>query len=393
MRSLIFKSFLFFSCVFALHVNAQDQYVWQQKTGIPAVGRHRACGCAIGDRGYIGLGHINNAQGEIIYNDWWEYDPGTDTWMQKANFGGGVRYHAVSFAIGNYGYVATGTSTFSDNDDLWRYNPATNLWDLRCPVPGGQRSGAVAFVINGKGYVALGDWQTDCEEYDPVSNTFTTKATSIVSGYSSVAAVVNGKAYVGVGSGTSWAEYDPANDLWTMKAMFPGISRFGSGCFAYNNWVYVVSGSNWATEYPDAFAYNPVTDQWVQVSDFPGQARHYFVTFNIGNRVYGGTGTSGTNYNDFWEYGNLNDVEETSEGYQVRAFPNPVIDKAEFDFEKPLADGAEFSLINANGQLVRSEKINSTQHWMFDRNVLPAGTYLYSIVSDGTKMNGKLILQ
>jgi N-acetylneuraminic acid mutarotase len=385
--------FVAFAAGFVLQLNAQDEYVWNQKTGIPAIGRHRACGCAVGDRGYIGLGHINNSQGEIIYDDWWEYDPGTDTWMQKANFAGGVRYHAVAFAIGNFAYVGTGTSTWNDNDDLWKYNPATNQWTLVSQVPGGVRSGAVAFTINGKGYIALGDYQTDVEEYNPATNSWITKATSIVGGYSSVAAVVNGKAYVGVGSGTSWAEFDPVANSWTMKATFPGISRFGSGCFAYNGWVYVVSGSDWVNEYPDAYAYNPATNTWVQVSDFPGQARHYFVCFNIDDRVYGGTGTSGTNYNDFWEYGNLSGVEET-ENSQVKIFPNPVIDRAEFDFATELSANADFQLMNASGQLVREEKISSVRNWIFERGDLAAGTYFYSITSGNeTKMNGKLILQ
>ena len=37
---------------------------------------------------YIGTG---NGNGYNLYNDFWEYDPSTNTWTQKANFGGSAR--------------------------------------------------------------------------------------------------------------------------------------------------------------------------------------------------------------------------------------------------------------------------------------------------------------
>jgi hypothetical protein len=54
--------------------------------------------------------------------DLWEYDPITDTWTQKADFGGVGRSNAFVFTIGPRAYVgngATGTSTFVA--DMWAY--------------------------------------------------------------------------------------------------------------------------------------------------------------------------------------------------------------------------------------------------------------------------------
>lgn len=394
MLTPIRKTFmLLFTCI-ALFASAQDQYAWVQKASIPAVGRHRACGCSVGDRGYIGLGHINNMNASINYPDWWEYDPGTDSWMQKANFPTGGRYHSIAFGIGNFAYVGTGSDWNGDHDDMWKYNPATNVWTPIATLPGGPRSGAVAFTINGKGYVTLGDFQTDCWEYDPSMNTWTVKAMCPVGGYSSVGAVQNGKAYVGVGSGTQWMEFNPSTNTWTMKATFPGAYRFGSGCFSYDGWVYVVSGSDWSQEFPDAFAYNPNTDAWVQVTGFPGMSRHYFTCFAIGARVYGGTGTSGTNFNDFWEFGTLSDVNSIVMNDHVKVFPNPVIDRAQFDFENALKQRGTFQLFDANGKLVREEQIDPCESWIFERNDLASGIYTYSISSASTSItNGKIILQ
>lgn len=381
--------------IFAFTLNAQDQYVWTQKTSIPAVGRHRACGCAVGDRGYIGLGHINNSTNSINYPDWWEYDPGTDSWMQKANFPPGGRYHAIAFSVGNFAYVGTGSDWGGDHDDMWKFSPATNTWTPIASLPGGVRSGAVAFSINGKGYVTLGDYQTDCWEYNPATGSWIQKAMCPVGGYSSVGAVLNGKAYVGVGEGTQWMEFDPVGNIWTMKPPYQGPSYvFGSGCFAYDGWIYVVSGSNWTDEYPYSYAFNPATNTWVQTQDFPGQARHYFTCFTIGNRAYGGTGTSGTNFNDFWEFGTLSGIEDHAENKEVKIFPNPVVDRAEFDFTNSVQHEALFTLTSLDGKKVREEKIEPCNSWLFDRNDLAAGTYVYSISSE-TKIisNGTLILQ
>ncbi len=390
-RKILSGMFLLF---FTIQLQAQDQYAWIQKTSIPAIGRHRTCGCSVGNNGYIGLGHINNSTGAILYSDWWEYDPGSDSWTQRADFGGGVRFHACAFSIGNYAYVGTGSTTAQDFDDFWQYSPASNNWTPIAPCPGGQRAGAVAFSINGKGYVALGDVQTDCEEYNPVTNTWTTKANSIIGGYSDVAAVANGKAYIGVGDDNNWTVFDPVANSWNYLPSFPGSARCGSGCFYYNGWVYVFTGSDFVTEFSDGFAFNPLTSTWVQVTGFPGQSRHYFTCFTIGNRAYGGTGTSGTNYNDWWEYGTLSGIDAQQKNSGVDVFPNPVVDKAEFDFKDRLNSMAVFTLYDTDGKKVSEETIQPGNSWLFYRTTISSGVYLYSIVSENKNIaNGKLVIQ
>ena len=45
----------------------------------------------------------------LILKDFWEYDPATNAWTQKADFGGTARYGAVGFSIGSKGYIGTGS--------------------------------------------------------------------------------------------------------------------------------------------------------------------------------------------------------------------------------------------------------------------------------------------
>src|ERR1043166_8829529 len=71
---------------------------WTSKANFGGDARHRAVGICIGTRGYMGLGHIN-AVTDILYDDWWEYDPGSNSWTQKATFPGGQRMHSSAFSV------------------------------------------------------------------------------------------------------------------------------------------------------------------------------------------------------------------------------------------------------------------------------------------------------
>ena len=63
----------------------------------------------------MGTGDIGAAN--EYFADFWEYDPSTNVWTQKADFGGGARSGAVGFSIGSKGYIGTGGA-----NDFWEYD-------------------------------------------------------------------------------------------------------------------------------------------------------------------------------------------------------------------------------------------------------------------------------
>jgi hypothetical protein len=73
--------------------------------------------------GYVALKAVNK-QG-TPKNDFWMYDPASNTWTNKADVGGGVRWFATGFAIGGKGYIGIGTgNTAADlKNDFWEYTP------------------------------------------------------------------------------------------------------------------------------------------------------------------------------------------------------------------------------------------------------------------------------
>ena len=57
-------------------------------------------------------------------NDFWEYDPNSDTWLQKINYPDRKRFGAVGFNIGSKGYIVSGVDSLGYEIDLWEYTPS-----------------------------------------------------------------------------------------------------------------------------------------------------------------------------------------------------------------------------------------------------------------------------
>jgi len=66
----------------------------------------------------------------LIYkNDFWEYDPATNVWVQKVNFGGDAREQAIGFSIGNKGYIGTGNRPNRPNVKMQQFRPSSSTAD------------------------------------------------------------------------------------------------------------------------------------------------------------------------------------------------------------------------------------------------------------------------
>lgn len=53
--------------------------------------RYGVVAFGVGNKGYVGLGikHSNKDGIDTFMNDFWEYNPDTNTWIRKADFPGG----------------------------------------------------------------------------------------------------------------------------------------------------------------------------------------------------------------------------------------------------------------------------------------------------------------
>ncbi len=231
---------------------------WVAKTNLTGVGRVEAVSFSIGNKGYIGTGRAASG----LQKDLWQYDPATGSWTQMADFGGVARKLAVGFSIGNKGYIGTGYDNTTYKKDFWEFDPATNVWVAKADFGGTARYAAISFSIDTKGYIGTG---TD------------------------------------VGNKSDFWQYDPATNAWIRKADFGGTARREAVGFSIGSKGYIGTGLD-NSKRNDFWEYDPTTNQWIAKSNFGGSARSLAVGFSIGSKGYVGTGNDGLNKNDFWEF-------------------------------------------------------------------------------------------
>jgi N-acetylneuraminic acid mutarotase len=180
--------------------------LWTTKAPFPGIARYGGIGFAIGNKGYFGIGNTGGALGPYL-NDFYEYNPASNQWTQKATFPGTARYGGHGVATANLGYVGFGANENLNVlfNDWWEYNPVTNVWTNKANYPGVGRSYPASFFINSKIY--LGTGQTLINVLDDM--------------YS----------------------FDHVNNVWVPEQSFTGGSRWLVAAFSINNIGYFSTGA------------------------------------------------------------------------------------------------------------------------------------------------------
>jgi len=258
----------------------QTTNVWTKKADYPGNSSSVAVSFSIGTKGYIGFG---NDLIDGLTNEFWEYDPSTNRWTQKASLPKS-RGMAVGFSIGTKGYIGTGyKDSYTDYyypgqtyQDFWEWDQATNTWTQKANFGGIARFGAVGFSIGNKGYIGIGSGNgnnplNDFWEWDQAKDVWTRKAD--FSGISRLRAVgfsIGNKGYLGTGTddGTTlykdfW-EWDQATDEWIKKDDFGGNSRGGAVGFSIGNKGIIGTGISNGTPLNDFWEWDQSTNIWTQ---------------------------------------------------------------------------------------------------------------------------------
>ncbi|MGI8601367.1 MAG: Kelch repeat-containing protein [Verrucomicrobiales bacterium] len=149
---------------------------------------------------------------------------------------------------------------------------------------------AAVGVIGDKIYVAggAGASMRQLEVYDPVVNTWTTRAEMAVGRNHTGGGVIEGKFYVVGGRGaanssTSLEVYDPQTNSWSSRAPMP-TGRSGIGVAAVNGELWVFGGEV-PVLHGEVEVYNPDTNTWRSLADMP-TPRHGISASVIGNKIY-----------------------------------------------------------------------------------------------------------
>jgi N-acetylneuraminic acid mutarotase len=209
------------------------------------------------------------------------YDPATDTWATRESMPTARNRFGIA-VVQNKIYVIGGETDDGYTGANEVYDPATDNWETRTPMPT-VRADLSANVVDGKIYLisgteiyGYGAWPRTInvtEVYDPVTDSWTTKAPipTAVCGYAS--AVVDDQIYVigsiGWGAPSSGVNqiYAPETDTWTLGSSMPdwfterASSAATTGVYAPKR-IHVL----WDDEHR---VYDPESDGWSNASSMP----------------------------------------------------------------------------------------------------------------------------
>ena len=390
---LLFSLNILFLLLLISHCNFSfTQGVWTQKADLPGAIRTSAIGFSFSNCGYLGFG-TNQISGP--HNDLWRYDPASNTWAQKAAFGGLASIaNTVAFSIANKGYI--GTTIGSNYKDFWEYDTTANTWTQKADFGGAGRWGAAGFSIGNKGYIGTGYNSTnghlkDFWEYDPANNSWLKKtdfggtARMNATGFS-----IGNKGYIGTGDEgnlfrSDFWEYDPVSNSWTQKADFAGgIAKSMGVGFSISNKGYIGTGVDSVTiaYLCDFWEYDPANNSWTQKPDFGGSGRVGAVGFSIGTKGYIGTGFAAQvmERKDFWEYDPQTiGIKEEEEKNQISVFPNPFHELVNISINSKIDFPFDAVLIDISGKEVQKKSGIYSSNFQLMRESLPVGIYILKI--------------
>lgn len=298
----------------------------------------------------------------VLLNDFWEYDPATNSWSQKQIFPGSNRSKAVGFAIDDKGYVGTGSSATgigNETNEFWQYDPLTDTWNQKADFAGSPRSRAVGFSIVDRGYIGTGfPIQGSSSEQDDF-----------------------------------W-EYNPDTDSWTQKANYPGgQTHNGAGFSLGTNNGYIGMGYQ---DKIDFWKYDKSNDTWSQILFFEGPARLALTSCSINNKGYLGFGysvtSSGTTYyNDLWEFEDEQislSTASINNNNTISIYPNPAANFLNV-ISSNTFDPIKYLIYDVAGKIKISTKTSN-----INIQNLSSGIYIIVIEnSTGEKLNKKFIKQ
>ncbi len=225
-----------------------------------------------------------------------------------------------SCVIGDYAYIFSGyNSSNTLTTACYKLNLLTNEYTQIANIPTARRSFVCVLNKNGKINVISGstnpslnaDYTQKNEEYDPNTNTWSTKADIPVSSEGTVGlAASNGKIYCIGGyrpGGATYGtyQYDCDLDSWSTKAIC-NFNIFGAVAEEYNSKMYMFGGGSSGYE-KKISVYDFVNNTWDYTkADIPDSGKNSSTGFygKIANKMYIGGGIISPNNTYSYDFAN-----------------------------------------------------------------------------------------
>lgn len=298
----------------------------------------------IDGKGYWGGGKASSCTtNNCLINEFYEYDPVTNVWTQKADtalpffYGSSTSQNGKGYAgFGEYSTTVNNVILATRTDSWNEYDPETDTWTpktnfLNVPAtvttPRTENLSKAAISIIGNDIFIFGgnksftdyssNFTDNLYKYNITDNLWETVDEELGGNRRAASGFyTNGKIYIGGGDNgehmTDFWEYDIATDVWTEKESL-NSKHFWRSVTEIDGKGYFIGGFNRnpqsATD--DLWVYDPETNTWTEKAPFPGGTRVSMVSFAHNGKLYAGMGLNGTFFtahNDFYEYDPATDI-------------------------------------------------------------------------------------
>ena len=393
---------------------------WTQKADI-SNGRWGAGAVEVNGKIYL-VGGCSDTEGTTNILDVELYDPLTDTWAINTqiptprNSLGVCAVNEKIYAVGGFNLGLKNGDSLSSVE---MYDPDTNTWTTKTDIPTG-RDNFSCCVVNGKIYVIGGfhavginfNVVPTVEEYDPETDTWTTKTPMPTARWGQAAHVVNGKIYI-IGGATDYPPdnnigtvevYDPETDIWTTKTPMP-TARFLIPGGEVNGKIYVFGGFTFspAKSHLVTEIYDSASDTWLTGSDIPEKKVKY-ATCVVNDIIYviGGFpdigNTTGSTHVFIYNPGSATSVDESvpTDLTLSQNYPNPFNPITTITYNLDQSGMVNLVIYDILGRKVETI-VNGNQgpgsysvRW--DADELASGVYFYQIDIDGKRHEARRMM-
>jgi N-acetylneuraminic acid mutarotase len=229
--------------------------IWGNMASLPAgLERQYATAFSYSNTGYVLCGI--NCAGTCL-NDMYKYDTSANTWTPLPNFPGTPRQGPCNFVLGNKAYIVSGRSVGVGGtvfNDVWEYNITSATWIQKNNLPFAGMFRGSAFVINGTGYIAYGltngnNFNRSIFQYDQLNDQWIQIPNINLPARNYVGcAVTSGKAFFYGGQDSTYQItndvrlFDPVTGTITIYPGVPALGRKGGMAFSLNNIFFITTG-------------------------------------------------------------------------------------------------------------------------------------------------------
>jgi N-acetylneuraminic acid mutarotase len=401
---------LIFSIIYLISVNAQT---WELINESP-FRSHHSIGFSIDGIGYSVTGNVQNNPSDQFYS----YDPTSDTWTQLDDFPGVGRDFAIGDTWNSKAYIGFGSD--QDNNalnDLWVFDPDNNSWTELASCPCSGRVHPAFIAHQGKIFVGMGNGNAgnlnDWWEYDMPTNTWSEKPDfPDLPRHHPYQFAIDNYIYTGLGHGSSingnlnifdeWYRYDPQAETWDQMATLPAEGRVAGTQFSYDGKGYVLSGDGDNHSYMttgEFWEYDPAIDQWNAMPPHPGTSRWAPTSFVIDDYIYFMTGLAQSAVEELNMYrfylaeGDPPTSIEELVSDEVIISPNPAHDKVTIQLKEASATFEHVSLFSVSGQLILEKTGLNNNNFTLDIESIPNGVYFLKIELGDEVISQKIIKQ